>query len=115
MSVMVVVADLIFESKITATAGRLEVAVRIVRTPAEALDALSAARGVIVDMNLTTGDALKLLRDVKTARPELPVLAYLSHVQTELAEQTKEAGADEVLARSKFTEQLPEILRRLAG
>ena len=39
------------------------------------------------------------------------VIAFLSHVQTELADQARAAGCDEVMPRSKFTMELPRILR----
>jgi len=39
------------------------------------------------------------------------VIAFLSHVQTELADQARAAGCDEVMPRSKFTMDLPRILR----
>ena len=39
------------------------------------------------------------------------VIAFLSHVQTELADQGRAAGCDEVMPRSKFTMELPRILR----
>jgi len=40
----------------------------------------------------------------------VPVIGYLSHVQTELAEQAKAAGCREVMPRSKFTMNLAAIL-----
>ncbi|MGB6199527.1 MAG: hypothetical protein WA871_09510 [Candidatus Acidiferrales bacterium] len=43
--------------------------------------------------------------------PRRRVIAFLSHVQTELAEQARAAGCDEVMPRSKFTQELPRILR----
>jgi hypothetical protein len=39
------------------------------------------------------------------------VIAFLSHVQTELAERAHAAGCDEVMPRSKFTQNLAAILR----
>jgi hypothetical protein len=39
------------------------------------------------------------------------VIAFLSHVQTDLADQARAAGCDEVMPRSKFTMDLPRILR----
>jgi hypothetical protein len=39
-------------------------------------------------------------------------VAFLSHVQTDLAAQARAAGCGEVLPRSQFTANLAEILRR---
>jgi hypothetical protein len=49
------------------------------------------------------------------ADPELagiPTLGFVSHVRTDLIQAAQQAGADEVLPRSAFTAQLPEILER---
>jgi predicted metal-dependent hydrolase len=40
----------------------------------------------------------------------LPVLCYGSHVDTETLKAAKEAGANEVLARSRFVTNLPELI-----
>lgn len=120
MHVTALVADLIFESKITATAKHVGVDVRIARTPADILNALSDASesqnglgGLIVDLNVATGDALDLIRQIKADHPALPIVAYLSHVQVELADNARQAGADRVLPKSDFTARLPEILTDL--
>jgi hypothetical protein len=39
------------------------------------------------------------------------VVAFLSHVQAELAAGARQAGADEVMARSAFVNQLPALLQ----
>lgn len=39
------------------------------------------------------------------------IIAFLSHVQTDLAERARAAGCAEVMPRSKFTQNLAEILR----
>ncbi|MCU1342143.1 MAG: hypothetical protein JWN92_1566, partial [Candidatus Acidoferrum typicum] len=39
------------------------------------------------------------------------VIAFLSHVQTELAERARAAGCQDVMPRSKFTQNLAAILR----
>jgi hypothetical protein len=40
------------------------------------------------------------------------VIGYLSHVQGELKQKAHEAGCDMVLARSAFSQNLPNLLRR---
>jgi hypothetical protein len=37
-------------------------------------------------------------------------VGYASHVQTEVIDAARQAGVDEVMARSAFTARLPEIL-----
>jgi len=113
MRVVALVADMVFESKITATADHVGVPVRTVRTTHDALAAVAEASGLIVDMNISAGDPLQFVRDAKQQRPDVRVIAFLSHVQVELAQETREAGADEVMPKSEFTEHLPAILERL--
>jgi len=43
-------------------------------------------------------------------QPTLPIIGFLSHVQTDLAAQAKAAGFQQVMPRSQFTTQLPQIL-----
>ena len=40
----------------------------------------------------------------------LPLIAFLSHVQTELAEKARAAGCTQVMPRSQFTRELATIL-----
>jgi len=41
-----------------------------------------------------------------------PIVGFLSHVQTDLAEKARAAGCTEVLPRSQFTAKLADILSR---
>ena len=52
------------------------------------------------------------MRAAKEQSAQAHVVAYLSHVQVELAAAAKEAGADTVLPRSAFSAKLPEILQQ---
>ena len=65
---------------------------------------------LIVDLNITGADALEAIRLAKARPVPVRVVAFLSHVQVELAATAREAGADEVMARSGFSARLPEIL-----
>ncbi len=54
-----------------------------------------------------------LLKSVPATR-RIPLIAFGSHMQTEVMAAAKDAGADAVLARSAFVSQLPELLRKYA-
>ena len=43
---------------------------------------------------------------------KIPIVGFASHVQTDVIEAARKAGVDDVLARSAFTQRLPEILAR---
>jgi PleD family two-component response regulator len=45
----------------------------------------------------------------------ISVIGYLSHVQGELKQKAHETGCDMVLARSAFSQNLQQILKRHSG
>jgi len=109
-----VVTDLIFSTKITGTGKALGKPVLVARTLERLREHLATGGGqttVIVDLNVAGIDPMAAIRQAKAAGAK--VVAFLSHVQAELAAGAREAGADEVIARSGFSARLPEILRGL--
>jgi DNA-binding NarL/FixJ family response regulator len=112
--VAAVLDDLIFATKIRSTAAALGMDVGVVRT-AEELTALlnqTKAAAVLVDLNMSGGQAIPAIRAALAHRPRPEVTAFVSHVDRDLANQAREAGADRVLPRSRFTADLPSILQR---
>ncbi len=109
-----VVSDLIFATKISGTAHAVGINTMIVSTTkalGAALDAGDVGL-VIVDMSLADGEASAALQSV-ASHPSRPTsVAFYSHVQSELREAAEQAGADLIMARSKFNEQLPQLLRQ---
>jgi CheY-like chemotaxis protein len=115
--VWVVVDDLIFLSKIEDTARMVGVPVKIAGPDQLIEDSEGQpATAVLIDLNHRSGRALEVIRALKSEsrKGTVPVLAYLSHVQTDLAAAAREAGCDLVLPRSAFVQQLPGLLRKLA-
>lgn len=115
MSALALVTDMIFATKITSTAKAVGVDLAIVRT----LDALREKLNgdvslVLIDMNADGVDATAAIAAAGSAPSSPHVLAYLSHVQTDLAEAARNAGADQILPRSKFSIDLPAILQEYA-
>ena len=60
---------------------------------------------------------LKLISTLKTGADfkGISVIGYLSHIQGDLKMQAQEAGCDMVMARSAFSQNLPQILKRHSG
>lgn len=107
--------DLIFMSRISATAQAAGLAVRQARTPAElvALARQFAPAGVILDLQNPGLDLPALLAELRAICAPMPrVVGYGSHVEAELLRAAREAGCDPVLPRSKFVKDLD---RDLAG
>jgi CheY-like chemotaxis protein len=111
--VLALVDDLFFQAKMTETARRVGVALETVAS-GDALVAAAAPRMhrlVLVDLNARQG-ALAAVERLRASGNAQPIVGFLSHVQTELAEKARAAGCQEVLPRSKFTAELAEILGR---
>jgi CheY-like chemotaxis protein len=116
--ILAAVDDLIFLSKIQQTARLIGALVEAVDpTKLEQHATRAGVRGVILDLNHRSGSAMEALRALKAnpATARVPVVGFVSHVQSDLIAAARDAGCDEVLARSAFTAQLPQLLRQLAG
>jgi len=114
-SVVACVDDLFFRSKIDATARHLNVPVRF--SDAAGLAGASEKQGTAaVLLELSSGgkslDAIRALRRAGATR-DVPIIGFLSHVDKDLAREAQSAGATQVLARSQFSEALPDLLMDL--
>lgn len=112
-NVLALVDDLFFQAKIVETARHLVVDLRICTTPDALLAEISKAtpKLVVVDLN-SRNQPLEAIQRMRAAAPDVPLVGFLSHVQTELAAQARAAGCREVMPRSKFTNDLATILAR---
>lgn len=114
-SIVACVDDLFFRSKIEATARHLNVPLRF----ADAKD-LSKAAGredtaaVLLEVSPDGAplDAVRKLRQ-EPQTSGLPVIGFLRHTDRELAKQAESAGFTRVLARSEFSETLPDLVMDL--
>ena len=109
--VLALVDDLFFQAKILETAKHLGITVRTSTTSDALLAEVAKEKPklVIVDLN-ARGAPLQAIERVRAGAPELPLIAFLSHVQTDLAQQARTAGCTHVMPRSQFTHDLATIL-----
>jgi CheY-like chemotaxis protein len=116
--VLALVDDLFFQARLAETARKLGVTLKTVSTGAGLVKMLEAAldevpgdlpRLVIVDLNARQG-AVEAIEQLQRSGNPIPVIGFLSHVQTELAERARAAGCKQVMPRSSFTANLSEIL-----
>jgi PleD family two-component response regulator len=114
--IVAVLDDLMFSSKIKTTATLLGVPVVFARSSESALAEMRKTTPtlVILDLNNPRTNPLGLVSAMKqdAALAAIPTLGFASHVQVDVINAAREAGVGEVLARSAFTQQLPEILKR---
>ncbi len=68
---------------------------------------------IMVDLDLGD-DALTLISTAKAFNPAIPVIAFGAHVATELLQAARDKGADFVMPRGAFTNQLPQLVARFS-
>jgi len=108
--VVALMDDLFFQMKVAETAKHLGVELKVATTVDALLGLLQPPpRLVIVDLN-SRSQPIQAVEKLRAVQPELPVVAFLSHVQRDLAAQAQRAGCSEVMPRSVFTQRLAEIL-----
>jgi DNA-binding NarL/FixJ family response regulator len=109
------VDDLFFRSKIEATARHLSVPIRFAASgdlPREARASDVAAVLLELSANGAALDAVEKIRAEKSTS-SLPIVGFLSHVDQELRRRAEAAGVTRVLARSEFSETLPDLVMDL--
>ena len=116
-------SDLIFATKIRSTADAMGVPSRPVRDGdmlQKRLDRLDDGKcnepvtAFFVDLD-TGDDGITLIKQLKQSSSSAMVIAFGSHVAVELLDSAKAAGSDYVLARSQFTEQLPQLIQQFGS
>jgi CheY-like chemotaxis protein len=113
--IVVGVDDLMFSSRISTAAKGLGVEIKFARSPQAIVAAVKAtsARLVILDLNSQRVQPLDAVAALKAdpALAAVRTVGFVSHVQADLISQARDAGVDQVLARSAFVTQLPELLQ----
>ncbi|MGE3178698.1 MAG: two-component system response regulator [Vicinamibacterales bacterium] len=112
--VLAILDDLLFTSKIRSAAAGAGVPVSFARSRDAALAAIREHHPalVVLDLNNPRTDPLGIVAAI-AGDPDLRgirTVGFVSHVQTELIEAARTAGITDVLARSAFSAQLPDLL-----
>lgn len=112
--ILAAVADLMFSSRIRAAAGAAGAEVQFARTAEEIL---TRARGgapsrILLDLNAAVLDPIATVQRLKgdDGLKTIPIVGFVSHVQSDVIAAARGAGIDEVLARSAFVARLAELL-----
>lgn len=102
--------DLFFQMKLAETAKHLGLEVKVVSNADSLMQLMDPVPNlVIVDLNARS-EPLAATQKLRASQPRLRIIGFLSHVQTGLAQQAQSAGFDEVMPRSQFSINLPDIL-----
>jgi CheY-like chemotaxis protein len=113
--ILAVLEDLFFTVKINESAKHAGLPIQFVKSETDVLEnAKTGPALIILDLNFQGIEPLKLIAKLKSdaGTKSISLIGYLSHVQGELKIQAQEAGCDMVLARSAFSQNLPQILKR---
>ncbi len=110
--VVALVEDIFFIAKMKETAKHTGIELLTAGTAEALTEAASAEATSLVIVDLNARGSIEAIEKLRAAGNTLPVIAFLSHVQVELAERARAAGCTEVMPRSKFTRELAEILGR---
>lgn len=139
MKIIAFISDLFFIPRVDAAAARLDLDVRYIESemdleglsgrpdpdrPGEALEGSTGALvrliageqpGLLIfDLNAEHIPWRRWITALKSgaATRRIPILAFGSHVDVPTMTAAREAGADQVLARSRFVSDLPALIRK---
>ncbi|HUS08598.1 MAG TPA: hypothetical protein VMZ52_19995 [Bryobacteraceae bacterium] len=115
---LVVINDLFFTVKIADAAKRAGLTAEFVSSEAEALQkAKDNPVVIILDLNCNSVDTLDLISKLKSndETKAVNLIGFVSHVQGDVKQKAHDNGCNMVMARSAFSVNLPQILKRHLG
>ena len=117
--IIAVVDDLLFSSKIRGAAQHGGQTIHFVRNSEALIGELREKQPslVIFDLDRASLSPIATIANVK-AQPDLAqiqLVGFVSHVHADVIEAARRAGIDQVMARSAFVVQLPQLLKNAGG
>jgi len=111
--IMVLLDNLFFAAKISHGADQSGLRAVYAKNPEEAVEIASAERPslIIMDLDATKCSPFVLLNRFKADEKlkSVPIVGFVSHVNTGVQQEAREAGCDRVLVRSVFDRNLVSI------
>jgi len=111
--ILAIMSDLFFSAKINDAARKLGTSAEFVKDKALALEKANLKPPLIIfDLNCDSASPLSLIASMKAnpATARIPMIGFVSHVQTQLRQNALEMGCDSVVARSVFAQNLPAMM-----
>lgn len=111
--ILALVDDIFFQAKMLETAKHAGVEMKSFASGDALLAEINhaAPKLVVIDLNARHAP-VETIASLRSRDSQLPVVAFFSHVQTDLAQRARQAGCAEVMPRSKFTKDLAAIFSR---
>jgi DNA-binding NarL/FixJ family response regulator len=72
-----------------------------------------APDAVILDIEMPVLDGVEAARRLRTAAPQLPIVAVSGHDYEERVLEIRQAGADDYVRKARMAEELPRVLAAL--
>lgn len=114
--IIAVMDDMFFSSKIRETGRTLGLNIEFIKNADGLIEKIEFQKPslLIFDLNSKACNPTEIIKSLKLSPTlkDIPILGYLSHVQTQLKGEADKAGCDLVLPRSRFSKELKEILMR---
>ncbi len=116
-NLLAVLNDLIFETKISSTARTVGVTPNVLRSVVELPAAIARWQPslIIIDLNSMGPSAIQAVELARCLGRGARIVAFVSHVDVELAGEARAAGASVVMPRSRFSAELPKLLAGLGS
>lgn len=105
-TIVALVRDLMFSSRILATARAMGVEARVLRDPAQ----LQSEEAVRLLLDLHQPGAIEAASAWRAAAPGRLAIGFFSHVDADTAARARAAGIDVALPRSAFVQRLESLL-----
>lgn len=114
-TVLAVVDDLMFRSRISTAAKAAGVRLIVATSPAAAIERVRNEHPdlVLFDLDSARTQPMDVLEALRTDAElqSVPTLGFVSHVHAHLIQQARERGIGTVMARSAFVMELGDILK----
>ena len=107
MKLLLMVRDLMFSSRIISAAKEAGVDYDVIRDPAK----LESQSADLLILDLNQAGTIEAASRWKTATGGC-TLGFVSHVDTGIIDEAKQAGIERVMSRGQFTQQLPNLFPR---
>jgi PleD family two-component response regulator len=112
--ILVLLDNLFFAAKINQAAAKSGIRVDYARKADKALEMARTEHPslIIIDLDEARCSPLDLIKSLKGDEElrSIPTLGFVSHINTGIQEQAREAGCDRVLARSAFDRDIASIV-----
>ncbi|MBI5398430.1 response regulator transcription factor [Candidatus Woesearchaeota archaeon] len=107
--IMAAVHDIMFKARIQDTVREQGQAVTFTQHVEDVI--VSKPDILIVDLNFADFQPIESIRKLRQVLPPtLKIVCFASHVDRDIQERAKHAGADVVMPRSRFVVQLPQFV-----